>query len=72
MRPRAVVAAQGFEGLRALMARLEAPSEEIPEMMRGALLVLARQWQALDAAERVLERQITKAARADREARRLL
>ena len=67
-----IVAAQGFEGLRALMARLEAPSEEIPEMMRGALLVLARQWQALDAAERVLERQITKAARADREARRLM
>jgi len=67
-----IVAAQGFGGLRALMARLEAPSEEIPEMMRGALLVLARQWQALDAAERVLERQITKAARADREARRLM
>jgi len=67
-----IVAAQGLEGLRALMARLEAPSEEIPEMMRDALLALARQWQALDAEERGLERQITKAARADREARRLM
>jgi len=67
-----IVAAQGVEGLRALMARLEAPGEEIPEMMRGALLALVRQWQALDAEERVLERQITKAARCDREARRLM
>ena len=67
-----IVAAQGLEGLRELMGRLQEPSEEIPEMMRGALLVLARQWQALDAEERVLERQITKAARSDREARRLM
>ena len=67
-----IVAAQGLEGLRALMTRLEAPSEEIPEMMRGALLVLVRQWQVLDAEERVLERQITKAAGSDREARRLM
>src|SRR5260370_30216783 len=41
-------------------------------MMRGALLVLARHWQALDADDRALERQIAKAARADREARRLM
>ena len=67
-----IVAAQGVDGLRALMARLEAPSEEIPEMMRSALLALAGQWQALDAEERVLERQITKAARCDREARGLM
>lgn len=67
-----IVAAQGLEGLRALMARLQQPSEEIPETVRGALLVLARQWQALDAEERVLERQIAKAARSDREARRLM
>ena len=67
-----IVAAQGHEGLRELMARLEAPSEEIPEMMRCALLVLAKHWQALDADERVLERQIAKAARGDQEARRLM
>jgi transposase len=67
-----IVAAQGFEGLRQLMARLEAPSKEIPEMMRGALLLLARHWQALDTDERALERQITKAARGDRQARRLM
>jgi transposase len=67
-----IVAAQGLKGLRELMARLETPSEEIPEMMRGALLLLAGHWQALDADERQLERQIAKAARADGEARRLM
>jgi transposase len=67
-----IVAAQGIEGLRELMAKLEAPNEEVPEIMRGALLLLAKHWQALDADERALERQITKAARADREARRLM
>ena len=35
-----IVAAQGLEGLRELMARLEAPNEDIPEMLRGALLLL--------------------------------
>src|ERR1700734_3858656 len=65
-----IVAAQGLKGLRELMATLEAPSGEIPEMMRGALLVLARHWQTLDADERALERQIAKAPRADAKARR--
>lgn len=45
-------------------------SEAIPEMMRAALLVLARHWQALDADERAVERQIAKAARRDHDARR--
>ncbi len=67
-----IVAAQGIKGLRELMAKLETANEEIPEMMRGALLVLARQWQALDADERALERHIVQAARTDREARRLM
>jgi transposase len=67
-----IVAAQGYEGLRELMARLEEPSEKIPETMRCALLVLARHWQALDADERVLERQIAKQARCDGDARRLM
>ena len=67
-----IVAAQGYEGLRELMARLEEPSEDIPENMRGALQTLARHWQALDADERELERQIAKAARCDRNARRLM
>src|SRR6266436_7716902 len=67
-----IVAAQGIEGLRELMAKLEAPHEEVPEIMRGALLLLAKHWQALDADARVLERQIAKAARSDREARRLM
>lgn len=67
-----IVAAQGVTGLRALMQQLEKPSEVIPELMRGALLLLVRQWKALDAAERALERQITRAANANREARRLM
>src|SRR4029077_3570272 len=48
------------------------PSDDIPENMRGALLVLARQWQTLDTEERKLEQQIVKAARCDREAQRLM
>jgi transposase len=67
-----IVAAQGVKGLRELMLLLEQPSEEVPELMRGALLVLARQWEALDAAERALERQIKQAAAADQDARRLM
>ncbi len=67
-----IVAAQGTKGLRTLMQQLEQPSEAIPELMRNALLLLARQWEALDAAERMLEQQITRAAKADREARRLM
>jgi transposase len=67
-----IVAAQGYEGLRELLAKLEQPSEEIPEPMRAALLVLAGHWQALDADERALEQQIAKAARCDRDARRLM
>jgi transposase len=67
-----IVAAQGYDGLRELMARLEGPSEDIPENMRSALLVLASHWRALDADERVLERQVAKQARCDRDAPRLI
>jgi transposase len=67
-----IVAAQGVKGLRALMQQLETASASIPEMMRGALLLLARQWEALDAAERTLERQIKRAALANQDARRLM
>lgn len=67
-----IVARQGYEGLRELMTKLDQPSDDIPENMRGALLVLARQWQTLDTEERKLEQQIVKAARCDREAQRLM
>jgi transposase len=66
-----IVAAQGREGLHELMARLEAPSDEIPEMIRSALLTLVEQWHALDVNEQELEKQIVKAVRSDPEARRL-
>jgi transposase len=67
-----IVAAQGIKGLRELMQQLEAPSEAIPELMRETLLVLARHWEALDADERALERQIKRRALADQDARRLM
>jgi transposase len=67
-----IVAAQGLQGLRALIGRLAAPSADIPELMRGALLMLAQQWQALDLQARALERQIAQAVRADADARRLM
>jgi transposase len=67
-----IVAAQGIRGLRELMRQLDTASEAIPEMMRGALLLLARQWEALDAAERALEQQIKRAALANEDARRLM
>src|SRR5262245_23899481 len=67
-----IVAPQGHKRLHELIARLQAPSEEIPEMMRSALLLLVGQWQSLDANERALEKQIVKAARCDREARQLM
>jgi transposase len=67
-----IVAAQGYKGLRELIARLEQPSDEIPEVMRAALVVLARHWQALDADERVLEQQIVKASRQNHHAQRLM
>ena len=57
-----IVAAQGVKRLRELMMQLETASEAIPELMRGALLLLAQQWQALDAAERALEQQNKRAA----------
>jgi transposase len=67
-----IVAAQGIKGLRELMHKLEAPSDAIPEAMRGALVVLAKQWDELDLAERALERQIKRAALANQDARRLM
>jgi transposase len=67
-----IVAAQGVKGLRELMQQLAAPSEAIPELMRATLLVLARQWEALDADERALQQQIKRAALANQDARRLM
>ena len=66
-----IVAVQGIKGLQELIARLQAPGE-VPETMRGALLLLAQHWEALDADERELEQQIAKAARGDAKARRLM
>jgi transposase len=66
-----IVAAQGIKGLQELIARLRTPGE-VPEVMRGALLLLAEHWQRLDADERELEQKIAKAARGDAEARRLM
>src|SRR2546429_8316693 len=59
-----IVAAPGFEGLRQLMTGLEAPNEEVPEIMRGALLLLAKHRQALETVLRLIARYVSQAARA--------
>src|SRR6202048_157705 len=60
-----IVAAQGLEGLRALMARLEAPNEEVPEIMRGALLLLAKHWQGGGAGAGTPQRETAESGRAE-------
>ena len=72
LRELGIVAAQGYEGLRELKTKLEERREEIREIMSGALLLLARHWQALDEEESALEKQIAKAASADGDARGLM
>jgi transposase len=67
-----VVAAQGFKGLRALIEALSAADCPLPAPAREAMLVLARQWQSLDADVRALEKRIVQAAREDAAARRLM
>lgn len=68
-----IVAAQGVKGLRSLIEQLQRPAEGmLPEVGRAALLLLARQWEALDADIRALERQIEGAVRADEAACRLM
>src|SRR5260370_25710141 len=42
-----IVAAQGIKGLRELIVKLEAANQQIPDMMRGAVVMLAQQWQDL-------------------------
>ena len=59
-----VVAPQGRKGLEALIALLPEPAV-VPEPAHAALAILARQWQALDADVKALERQIVQIARND-------
>ena len=66
-----VVAAQGRRGLDRLMQEL-AGDGPIPAQARAALVLLAKQWQALDAAVGTLEAQILGQARNDAAARRLM
>jgi transposase len=67
-----IVAAKGLKGLGELMERLAGADEAIPELARASLLVVARQWEALDAAIRKMEAQIVRAAKANDVARRLM
>ena len=66
-----VVAPQGRKGLEALIALLPEPAV-VPEPAHAALAILARQWQALDADVKALERQIVQIARNDAAARRIM
>lgn len=67
-----IVAAQGNKGLRKLMQELAAEDCPIPEAARVALSVLAVQWENLDGAVGDLERRITRIARQQEAARRLM
>lgn len=66
-----VVTPIGITGLEALMALLPEP-EAVPVEAHGALAMLARQWQALDADIKALEQQIVQSVRADEAARRIM
>jgi transposase len=68
-----IVAAQGLQGLRGLIERMKTPSAAgVPQLARGALLVLAGQWEALDAQVRALELKIVRSVRESAAARRLM
>ncbi len=68
-----IVAAQGVRGLHALIERLKSRfAAGVPELARGALLVLAGQWEALDVQVRTLELQIVHGVRESAAARRLM
>ena len=66
-----VVAPQGRKGLEALIALLPEPAV-VAEPAHAALAILARQWQALDADVKALERQIVQIARNDAAARQIM
>lgn len=61
----------GTKGLEALMALLPAP-EAVPVEAHGALTMLARRWQELDADIKALEQQIVQRVRSDEAARRIM
>jgi len=67
-----IVAAQGLKGLGLLIEQLAAADCPLPIQARGALMLLARQWEALDSDIRAPDRQIIQAARTDAAARRLM
>ncbi|NJM92541.1 MAG: IS110 family transposase [Rhodospirillaceae bacterium] len=61
----------GNKGLAELMALLPEP-EGVPAAAHGAVMMLARKWQALDADIKVLERQIVQSVRSNEGARRIM
>lgn len=66
-----VVAPEGVKGLQSLIAQLPAPAA-VPEAGHAALVMLARQWQALDVDIKGLEQQIVRSVRTDEAARRIM
>lgn len=66
------VAPKGLFHARALMARIEDPSCALPRGARDAFLVMIASARALDERIRLLDREITKRAREDETARRLM
>jgi transposase len=66
-----MVAAQGINGLRSLVQQLPTPAG-IPAQACGALVSLARHWQALEEDIQALERQIVAALRNNEPGRRIM
>jgi transposase len=67
-----LVTREGQAGLGALIEKIAAADAPIPEPLRDVLVGLARQWGVLNASIRELDERITREARADATARRLM
>jgi transposase len=64
--------AKGASGIEALIGRIEAADQAIPETLLVCLAPLARQWRALNAEIALLDRRILAEVRKDEAARRLM
>jgi transposase len=67
-----VTAAKGESGLEMLLRRVEQHDAAIPEAMRAAVMPMVEQFRAIDKRTDQLDKQITRAARADPAMRRLM
>ena len=67
-----VTAAKGDGGLEQLLCRVEKKDAAIPEIMRAVVLLMVEQFRAIDKQTDQLDKQITRAVRANPDMRRLM